>query len=179
VSRAGALLAIVFGIAVLATAPAEARAACAGADLAPTAANLPVIRTAVLCLHNVERARRGLAPLRENARLRNAATGHSRNMVATRFFSHTCPRGRGMTDRIRATGYLKNRRSWTVGENIGWATGALATPMEIHAAWMRSPGHRANILRRDFRDIGIGIQPAAPNRPAPGATYTADFGTRA
>jgi uncharacterized protein YkwD len=42
-------------------------------------------------------------------------------------------------------GRPKLRRS--VGENLGFGTGELSTPREIVAEWMRSPGHRANILR--------------------------------
>ena len=50
---------------------------------------------------------------------------------------------------------------------------------EVFAAWMRSPGHRANILRRGFREIGIGIVARAPVAAAVrGATYTTDFGAR-
>jgi uncharacterized protein YkwD len=178
VSRARALLSLALSLAVLTTVPAAAQAACANADVEPTAANLAAVRAAVLCLHNEDRARHGLPSLRPDARLQLAADGHSRHMVEAGFFDHTNPQGRTMTERIRATGYLRGRRAWTVGENIGWATGVLATPRAIQAAWMRSAGHRANILRRDFREVGIGIRLGAPARPSPGATYTADFGTR-
>jgi uncharacterized protein YkwD len=46
---------------------------------------------------------------------------------------------------------------------------------------MNSPGHRANILQRAFREIGIGIETGVPVRLSvsqSGATYTADFGVR-
>ena len=45
---------------------------------------------------------------------------------------------------------------------------------------MSSPGHKANILRRQFREIGIGIALGAPVDAGglDGATYTADFGVR-
>ena len=49
------------------------------------------------------------------------------------------------------------------------------------AAWMASPGHRANILRGAFREIGIGIAPGAPMAGLagdPAVTYTNEFGTR-
>ena len=45
-------------------------------------------------------------------------------------------------------------------------------------AWMASPGHRANVLRRSFRELGIGIAAGMPTDPASGATYTADYGAR-
>ena len=176
--RLRALIALALGCVALAAAPAEARAACPGANLTPQPANLGAVRAAVLCLHNQTRAAHGLRALRENARLRRAARGHSAAMVAGRFFAHTAPGGRTMTDRLRRSGYLRGSAAWTIGENIAWGTQGLATPRAIHGAWLRSPGHRANILRRDFREIGIGVRVGAPLSDQPGATYTADFGRR-
>ena len=49
--------------------------------------------------------------------------------------------------------------------------------MRIVGDWMRSPGHRANILSPTFRAIGIGIANGTPSRDS-GATYTTDFGRR-
>ncbi len=172
------LLALALTLLACALAPAAAQAACAGADLAPAPGNLETVRAAVLCLHNEERAARGLGRLRENARLRRAAKDHTRAMVVRGFFAHVAPGGVTMTDRIRRAGYVRGARSWTIGENIAWGTGTLATAAQIQASWMRSPGHRANILRRGFREIGIGIEPAAALATDPGATYTANFGTR-
>ena len=161
--------------------PAKRKAAtvCTNTDLLPAAGNLAVIRAAVLCLHNKERTQRGLVPLKENAKLRKAAKGHSENMVTQGFFDHTAPDGSDMVDRILGTGYAAGQ-GWSLGENIAWGTGTLATAREIHAAWMKSPGHKANILRRQFREIGIGIAVGAPVDAGglDGATYTADFGVR-
>ena len=67
-----------------------------------------------------------------------------------------------MLDRIRRTGYTSGARGWSLGENIAWGSGRLATAAQIHRAWMSSPGHRANILQRSFREIGIGIETGAP-----------------
>jgi uncharacterized protein YkwD len=158
---------------------AKSASVCTNTDLMPAAGNLPVIRAAVLCLHNKERTQRGLPPLKENAKLRKAAKGHSDNMVADHFFDHTAPDGSDMVDRILGTGYAAGQ-GWSLGENIAWGTGNLATAREIHDAWMHSPGHRANILRRQFREVGIGIAVGAPVDAGglDGATYTADFGVR-
>ena len=42
---------------------------------------------------------------------------------------------------------------------------------------MDSPGHRANVLKRAFREIGIGVVARRPGSDrGAGATYTADFG---
>jgi uncharacterized protein YkwD len=154
---------------------------CANTNLKPTRANLELVRDAVLCLHNRERSRHGLPQLRENPKLRRAAERHTDSMVSERFFDHTSPSGSTMVERIRRTGYTKRARSWALGENIAWGSGSLATAAQIHRSWMNSPGHRANILQRSFREIGIGIETGLPVRLSvaqSGATYTTDFGYR-
>ena len=47
-------------------------------------------------------------------------------------------------------------------ENIAWGSGDTATPEAIVDAWMHSSGHRANILSRDFHDLGIGSRQGQP-----------------
>jgi len=151
---------------------------CADTALAPSAATLPAVRAALLCLHNRDRAARGLPPLRENARLRAAAVAHARDMVRDGYFAHERPGGADMATRILDAGYGRHRAS-SLGENIAWGTGRLATAAEIHRAWMASPGHRANILQRQFREVGIGIALGVPVAGRDdGATYAADFGAR-
>ena len=149
---------------------------CAGADLTPTARNEDDVRAAILCLHNRIRAERGLPALRENGRLRRAAAAHSGDMVARGFFEHTAPGGVTMVDRIMAARYVPPRVGWLLGENLAWGTGSLATPRAVMRAWMDSPGHRANILKRAYREIGIGVVTGTPSDRGVGATYTADFG---
>jgi len=176
--RTTSLLALTLtGAALLAPSGAQAQG-CANANVRPTSANLDVVRDAVLCQHNRERSRRGLPALRENAKLRAAATRHSDRMVDARFFAHLSPGGATMTDRIRTTGYLSSVRSWSIGENIAWGSGRLATADSITDGWMRSSGHRANILNGRFREIGIGITAGIPTRGQNGTTYTANFGFR-
>jgi len=165
------------GAALLTPAGAQAQG-CANADLRPSSGNLEQVRDAVLCLHNRERSRRGLPALHDNGRLRAAATRHSDRMVDARFFNHISPGGSTMMDRIRATGYLSSVRGWSVGENLAWGTGRLATAEEITEGWMRSSGHRSNILNGRFREIGIGVKLGVPTRSRGGATYTANFGFR-
>jgi uncharacterized protein YkwD len=174
-----ALLALCALLALPGAAEAKRKGACANAHVAPAAANVQLVRTAVLCLHNRERAARGLPKLTEHADLRAAAEDHAVHMVDAQFFSHDAPDGTDMVDRILGAGYADGH-GWSLGENIAWGSGPLATAAAIHRAWMRSPGHKANILRRQFREIGIGIALGAPaeTRGQPGATYTADFGVR-
>jgi uncharacterized protein YkwD len=181
------LLALVLAacvVAVLPAATAEAaerkrQSSCENTALQPAPGNIALVREAVLCLHNLERSARGLPRLKENAKLRRAAQGHSEDMVRGRYFAHESRSGADMADRILGTGYAR-KRGWSLGENIAWGTGSLATAAEIQRAWMQSPGHKANILRRQFREIGIGIAVGAPvaGGGLSGATYTADFGVR-
>lgn len=166
-------------------APASATSAgrCANADVIPTAASLERVRSATLCLLNVERATRGLRPLRVDGQLRKAAERYSALMVRRGFFDHVSPGGSTLTTRVRnGTRYLRsNSVGWTLGENLGWGSGQLATPRQMVRSWMRSQGHRRNILRRDFRHVGIGIAIGAPSEVGDqaAATYTTDFGSRA
>jgi uncharacterized protein YkwD len=158
-----------------------AHAACAGADAMPSAANAGKVRKATLCLLNTQRRSHGLAKLHANGRLRRAAAPYARLMVSRSFFSHDGPGGSTPQSRIQGTHYLDGARAWSIGENIAWGTGPLATPRAIVRAWMHSPGHRANILNAGFRDIGIGIANGAPvplGGAAGGATYATDFGHR-
>jgi uncharacterized protein YkwD len=175
------LAACVVAVLPSATADAAKRKAkrdCANVHVMPSAGNVAAVREAVLCLHNRDRAAHGLAALRDNGKLRRAAEAHSGDMVAQGYFAHDSLSGAGMVDRILGTGYGRGR-GWSLGENIAWGTGVLATAAEIQRAWMESPGHRANILRPQFREIGIGIALGAPvGSGAGGATYTADFGVR-
>jgi uncharacterized protein YkwD len=79
-----------------------------------------------------------------------------------------------MTGRVSAAGY----RFRSLGENIAWGSGTFATPRSIMREWMDSPGHRDNILRAKFREIGIGVVTGTPVGISGGAVYTTDFGTR-
>jgi uncharacterized protein YkwD len=161
-----------------APAPARFTQDCPDADLEPTSDNQGRIRDAILCLHNQIRAENGLPRLRENKRLRRAAVGHSRNMVARKFFEHTTPSGVTMVDRILKTRYVREDQGWMLGENLAWGTGSYATPRGAVQAWMESPGHRANILKRGYRELGVGLVLGVPVSDAAGATYTVDFGVR-
>jgi uncharacterized protein YkwD len=172
------LLAPATGVAEARKVRAKAAQECANADLEATKDNLPEIRAAILCLHNKVRAEHDLPALRENKRLRKAAVAHSKDMVRDGFFEHTTPEGVTMVDRILRARYVREDEGWALGENLAWGTGSLGTPRGAVEAWMDSPGHRANLLRRSYRDVGIGVVIGVPVSDAAGATYTVDFGVR-
>ncbi len=156
------------------------RRSCSGGALRPSAQNLGQVASATLCLLNVERQTRGLPALRSNRMLARAALAHSRDMVRGSYFAHNSRSGATFIDRIRRTGYFRGPVRWTVGENLAWGGGSKSSPREIVQSWMGSPGHRANILQRRFREIGIGIVLGAPSGSSrtSAATYNTAFGTR-
>ncbi len=151
---------------------------CQNTTLLPSAENLELINDAILCLHNQIRAEKGLPLLRENARLRKAALGHSNTMVNEGYFDHTSPNGDTFVDRILSARYAKRNDAWTLGENLAWGTGDLSTPTGIMQSWMNSSGHKANILKKAYREVGIGIRLGVPSDSGVGATVSAEFGAK-
>jgi uncharacterized protein YkwD len=120
-----------------------------------------------------------LPPLKNHALLEAAAQGHSERMATGDFFAH-CDLDtlEEFFERVLDEGYVY---SW-VGENI--AAGS-SSPEAVVAGWMNSPGHRANILNTDFREIGVGYyyqagdqsnvrQDLLPNTYPPGPDCVAD-----
>jgi uncharacterized protein YkwD len=153
-----------------------AKKVCAAGSAAPSIRNVARIARSILCLLNAERVARRLKPLRHNRKLARAAVGHSRDMVTRGYFAHNGADGDPVS-RIKRAGYIPRAGVWTIGENLAYGTGAAASPAQIVAAWMRSPGHKANILTRGFKEIGIGIVPRAPiGGGGAGATFTTTFG---
>jgi uncharacterized protein YkwD len=159
--------------------PADA-GSCTNANLQPTQENIEVIRTATLCLINQERADHGEAALAPNADLQQAAQAHTESMAFGDYFEHDGPQGDTPLSRMVSCGYIYSSQvGYEVGENIGWGTFDLGTPRAIVAAWMASPGHRANILDARFHDTAIGVSPHVPaslSQGQPGGIYTQDFG---
>ncbi|MFL6233314.1 MAG: CAP domain-containing protein [Thermoanaerobaculia bacterium] len=108
------------------------------------------VRAAMLAQVNAERKQAGVAPLRPNPRLDQAAQSHAQDMLARHYFAHESPEGKTVRERARAAGY-----DWrAIGENI--AEGQLSVE-EVMDTWMHSPPHRRNILDRDFKELGVGL----------------------
>jgi uncharacterized protein YkwD len=100
-------------------------------------------------------------------------------MARRNFFSHVTPGGADLGDRLRRAGYGRPGAGWRAGENLGWGTGPRATPAALVAAWLASPEHRRNMLRRSYRELGVGVargEPTGASDPLPGATYALELG---
>jgi uncharacterized protein YkwD len=179
---AAVLIPLVVALAALSnpTASHAASPPCAATTVAAGHAPAATVEKAVRCLVNAQRAAHGLRPLRASRQLRVAAEAHGADMVSSRFFDHVSPVFGAITDRARRAGYLARTGNWSLGEDIAWGEGELSTPQSIVTAWMNSPGHRAVILDRGFREAGVGVAPGVPVDDAsmPGATFVLDVGSR-
>jgi len=131
-------------------------------------------------LINKERLDHELAALVSDERLSKIARGHSQDMAARDFFSHTNPEGQDATARGKLAGFTcrkqvaRNTFSEGLGENLfqdnlysririsgnersyDWNT---REELAAHSlkGWMNSPGHRRNILEKNYGQTGVGI----------------------
>jgi uncharacterized protein YkwD len=111
----------------------------------------------VLTLVNKQRAKHNLARLWVNTQLVNAARTHSTEMAQKKYFSHSSANGETWSSRIIRHGYTRSGCSyWRAGENIYYGSGLYSSPVAVVKAWMASKPHRAVILTKVYRNIGIG-----------------------
>jgi uncharacterized protein YkwD len=148
---------------------------CKDARLSPTAANTKRIVKAVLCVMNEQRKLYKLKPLKTSPRLAKAAVAHTRSMISGQFFAHQGPKEPALKARLQR---VKFRAS--AGENIGAGGGALGSPVGMVNGWMHSQLHRANLLSKRWRYVGIGFIAKFPIKGGgqPVGTYTTDFGPK-
>jgi uncharacterized protein YkwD len=160
--------------------PRPEKPACPGEAAAASTLSVSEIERTVVCLINQERGRANRVSVRSDSALRRAARGHSDSMVARGYFAHVAPGGVTLTDRLRGTGYMRGAKDWAIGENLIWGTGSLSTPQSLVKGWMQSPPHKVNMLRREFREIGVGVVRGTPASAADnqGVTITTDYGFR-
>ena len=100
------------------------------------------------------------AALAWNDKLTAAAEGHSQDMAAKNYFSHTSADGRTLADRVNASGY-----AWSsAGENIA---AGYSTVNAVMDGWIASPGHCANLMNAGFTEVGVVCVPGRA-----GTTYS-------
>jgi uncharacterized protein YkwD len=176
-----ALLASAPGMAV-AKPTSRSAPACTGAySVAVDEATRSRAADAMLCLINGERSKRGMSALRAATTLASAALGHSTEMVAGKFMSHSSRGGGGVKLRAIKAAYIPNATcSSLLGETIAFGAGSLATPARLVSSLMKDAAHRRTLLDRRFRDAGVGYALGAPMSGVGGssATVTVDLGRR-
>ncbi|MEU7710598.1 CAP domain-containing protein [Micromonospora chalcea] len=120
----------------------------------------------VVTLVNQERAKAGCKALTVNAKLNLAAQRHSQDQADHKKMDHNGSDGSKPWDRVKRAGYNYSM----VGENVAWGYQSAA---EVMDGWMKSEGHRKNILNCGYTQIGMGL--ARSNGPY----WTQVFGTPA
>lgn len=100
---------------------------------------------------NKQRTTEQLSTLRLNPRLAEAAQQKLKDMFTNQYFAHISPSGKGPSDFVTEAdyGYI------VVAENL--AVGNFESDNEVVMSWMASPGHRANIMDRDYHEIGVAV----------------------
>lgn len=106
-------------------------------------------------------------PLTWSASLGMAAEAHSRAMANGNFFDHRGRDGRTPSDRAELAGYSGGQ----VGENIAAAQDNAGRVVD---GWLASPGHCANLMNPQFRELGAAY--AADPKSDAGIYWTALFG---
>ncbi|WP_431685689.1 CAP domain-containing protein [Hahella sp. NBU794] len=147
-------------------------------DTSPADCQMTELDKQLLKAHNQIRAQTrtcgdkeyGDAPaLTWNCKLAAAANAHSRDMADNNFFDHIGSNGLGVGARVKYQGYFYQ----VVGENIAAGYGSVSQVMQ---GWLDSPGHCANIMSKNYTEMG------AARIDASGADYpsywTTDFGHR-
>jgi uncharacterized protein YkwD len=171
-------IAVGLGLAVLLTAVAIGGGAATahGAGATGPVVRVPSLEADVFAAVNAVRRERGLKALRPSATLAAGAQRHSMSMAQEGYFAHRSTQDAPFWARAEA-----GRHFHSVGENIAWASPTLSAS-ETVALWLSSPAHRAILLARSWRVIGLG---AVHAQAAPGVfagldvtVLTADFANR-
>jgi len=136
----------------------------------------------VVSLINQIRVDAGLAKLGVKPSLVRAARNHSAEMGAKQYFGHDSYNGESFSKRLVRHGYVREGyRIWKAGENVAWGGGIFSTPELVVDNWMHSDAHRAVILTKSFRNIGIGVKKCADGFGScadPVFFFTLDLGRR-
>ena len=172
---------VVSVVSMLAVSPAAARTDSASPAAVRAASSTSALEAQVLVDVNALRRQHGLRPLRFSTQLSRAADFHSNDMARRGYFSHTSRDGMAFWRRVERFYPSAGYRSWTVGENLVWASPELSASSAL-SMWMASAPHRANLLKPQWREIGLAaVQVSA----APGVfgghqvtIVTANFGSR-
>lgn len=99
---------------------------------------------------NEQRSAENLASLTLNEKLNAAAQSKANDMAARNYWSHNTPEGQEPWVFFDNAGYAY----LAAGENLAYG---FSTSDAAVVAWMNSPGHRANIMNGQFKEVGFGV----------------------
>lgn len=114
------------------------------------AGNVAAAEARAVQLLNADRAKYGLPALKVNSKLTSLAEKYAQDMINRGFFAHNNPEGQTPFDRMKAAGigYTYAGENLAINSNVDAA----------EVAFMNSSGHRANILSKNFTEVGIGVR---------------------
>jgi uncharacterized protein YkwD len=179
--RRRVLAAIVASLALVALASPSSASALSVSDR-------DALEASVVARINAVRESYGLRPLAAVARLRDAADRHASSMGASSYFRHELytPGHSSLWTSfgtwIRWYWPGPGYSSWSAGENLAWGAPSISAAQTV-SRWMASPGHRANILNRAWRNVGVAAVHVGEPRGYYGnwddvTIVAAEFGTR-
>lgn len=115
----------------------------------------------ILQLINDERAKTGAGSLIWESNLAMAARNHSSNMASENYFGHKDRNGRSLVDRLKEV----NLKSWSgLAENLYFCQGFDDPSTAAVAGWLKSSGHRLNLLKSSWKYSGIGMATTADGK---------------
>ncbi|MDZ4226217.1 MAG: CAP domain-containing protein, partial [Patescibacteria group bacterium] len=104
----------------------------------------------VITLTNLERGFNNVATVKENSLLTKAAEAKALDMAHEGYFAHVGPDGKEPWAWIKGAGYAYV----SAGENLAVRFNESS---DVVRAWMASESHRANIIKRSYTEIGVGV----------------------
>jgi uncharacterized protein YkwD len=121
---------------------------------APRLISAGATKDGIIKATNANRRNKGLRPLAENALLDRIAAKRLEDMFQKQYFGHESPSGEKASTIAKREGY----RYKIIAENIASISTADASAEAFLLIWMRSPGHRANILDPEIKEIGVAVR---------------------
>jgi len=109
-----------------------------------------VIQSEIVLFTNAERVQNKVSALKESVLLDRSAQAKADDMAARGYFAHNSPDGKQPWSWITAAGY--NYRY--AGENLAVR---FIDSKDVVVAWMASPTHRANIVKPNYTEVGVGL----------------------
>lgn len=124
----------------------------------------------VIDLVNQERSKLNLNPLTISSELNQAATQKASDMFSNNYWAHVSPTGVTPWVFIRGSGYDYLFAGENLAKNFDKSE-------EVVSAWMRSPTHKANLLKPEYTEIGLAVMNGAL-LGEPTTLVVQEFGTR-
>jgi uncharacterized protein YkwD len=101
-------------------------------------------------LTNEIRAQQGLTQLQENVQLDEAAKKKASHMFQKDYWSHFAPDGTSPWDFIKQSGYQYEFAGENLAKNFLFSN-------NVVDAWMNSPTHKENIVRKEYTQVGYAV----------------------